>query len=72
MPFEVVSAEDTDTFDADFSMAGVAAVRARLIRLKSCSSTRYEAIDDLPAHIPASYERPLDSTTKGACLHTVQ
>jgi hypothetical protein len=48
------SAEGTCAFDADFSTAGVAAFRARRMRLKSCSSMRYEAIEDLPAHIPVA------------------
>lgn len=46
--------EGTWASEADFSTAGVAAVRARRRRLKPCSSTRYEAIDDLPAQIPGA------------------
>lgn len=51
------SADGTCTFDADFSTAGVAAVRARRMRLKPCSSTRYEAMEDLPAQMPASCQQ---------------
>lgn len=40
--------------EADFSTAGVAAVRARRRRLKPCSSMRYEAIDVFPAQIPGA------------------
>jgi hypothetical protein len=46
--------EGTWASEADFSTAGVAAVRARRRRLKPCSSMRYEAIDDFPAQIPGS------------------
>jgi hypothetical protein len=42
----------TDALDADFSTAGVEAVRASRSRLKLCASMRYEAIEDLPAQIP--------------------
>jgi hypothetical protein len=44
--------EGTCASEADFSTAGVDAVRARRIRVKPCSSTRYEAIEDLPAQMP--------------------
>ena len=47
-----VDGDGTWASDADFSTAGVAAVRARRRRLKPCSSMRYEAIADFPAHIP--------------------
>jgi hypothetical protein len=46
------SAEGTCALDADFSTSGVAAVRARRMRLNWCRSTRYEAMDDLPAQMP--------------------
>jgi hypothetical protein len=46
--------EGTCAFDADFSTAGVAVWRVRRMRLKSCSSTRYEAIKDLPAQMPVA------------------
>lgn len=45
-------ADGTWAFEADFSTAGVAALRARCMRLNWCSSTRYEAMDDLPAQMP--------------------
>jgi hypothetical protein len=48
------SGEGTWASEADFSTAGVAAVRARRRRVKPCSSTRNEAIDDLPAQIPGA------------------
>ena len=53
----VVEADGEGTWasDADFSTAGVAAVRVRRRRLKPCSSMRYEAIDDFPAQIPVFY-----------------
>jgi hypothetical protein len=61
---EFASAEGTCAFEADFSMAGVAAFRARRRRLKSCSSTRYDAIEDLPAHIPVACQQPLSTSWK--------
>jgi len=47
-----LTGEGTRVLEADFSSGGVSAVRARRRRVNWCSSTRYEAIDDLPAHIP--------------------
>lgn len=46
--------DGTCASEADFSTAGVAAVRARRRRLKPCSSIRYEAIEDFPAHMPVT------------------
>lgn len=42
----------TVAFDADFSTDGVEAVLSRCKRLKPCSLTRNEAIEDLPAQMP--------------------
>jgi hypothetical protein len=50
--------EGTRELAADFSSGGVAVVRARRRRMKQCSSTRYEAIDDLPAHMPVLSQHP--------------
>lgn len=61
--------DGTWTSDADFSTAGVAAVRAKRRRLKPCSSMRYDAIDDLPAHIPAS-RQPLRSVANKVLAST--
>jgi hypothetical protein len=44
--------EGTVVSEADFSTAGVVAVRARCMRLKWCWLTRYDAMDDLPAQMP--------------------
>lgn len=65
---ERASGEGTCALDADFSTAGVVAVRARRIRLKLCSSTRYEAIEDLPAQIPGSSQEPSNGATERASL----
>lgn len=64
--------EGTCASDADFSTAGVAAVRARRRRLKPCSSMRYEAIDDLPAQIPGLRQPVARHVQQGACLHIAQ
>jgi hypothetical protein len=56
--------EGTCAFEADFSMGGVAALRARRMRLKPRSSTRYEAIEDLPAHIPRRCQQPFSTLQK--------
>lgn len=52
----VVASAGTVAFEADFSTDGVAAVRAKRMRLKPCSWTRYEAIEDLPAQIPGIHQ----------------
>ena len=66
------AAEGTSALDADFSTAGIAAVRARRMRWKLCSSTRYEAMDDLPAQIPGWRQQAVGGCWGTSCLRTVQ
>lgn len=48
------SALGTWTLEADFSTEGVSALRERRMRVKPCSSMRYDAIEDFPAQMPAT------------------
>jgi hypothetical protein len=66
------SNKGTGTFEADFSTAGIAAVRARRRRVNWCSSMRYEAIDALPAQMPRDVRRQWVIFEDLACLHRVR
>ena len=66
---ETILVDGTRAFDADFSTAGVGAVRARCIGLNWCWLMRYEAIDDLPAQMPeavSSFRRGSESQLTSA------
>jgi hypothetical protein len=58
--------------EADFSTAGVAAVRARCRRLNRCSSTRYDAMEPLPAQMPAKVSHHRRAVRGFACLRTTR